>query len=213
MFSAFNSLPQEQDACARCLERRSMFSVKKLYRALGLKLKLGYFCGVFVLHNGDTMGTRWLHIVLVVLAMMTVANAFAQAPRSSSSSATCAVSKNSKLAMDQRDDARMACLKQKKAQLSVAQCLGVAASMEYTTNGDEARMVCLYDLGSRVSAKECLAITKAIEYPDSGDEARWECIRRFNKSLSTKQCRVFAKAMSYPANAQRAEQYCSGELQ
>lgn len=191
-----------------------MFSVKKLYRALGLKLKLRYFCGVLLLHNGHTMGTRWLHIVLVVLTMMTVANAFAQAPRSSSpSSSICAVSKNSKLAMDQRDDARMSCLKQKKSQLSVAQCLNVASSMEYTTNGDEARMICLYDLSTRITAKECLTITKTIEYPDSGDDARWECIRRFNKSLSIKQCRVFAKAMAYPANAQRAEQYCSSELQ
>ncbi|MDG0815516.1 hypothetical protein [Bdellovibrio svalbardensis] len=155
------------------------------------------------------MQTRWLSFILVVLTMMTVLNASAQG----SSAALCPVPKGAKLARDQRDGVRLACLKQKKSELNVTQCLGIANSMEYSTNAEDARMVCLYDLRQKLTPKECLTVTRAMEYPDSGDEARWECIRRYNKSLSTKQCRIFAKSMSYPANAQRAEVYCSQELQ
>lgn len=119
--------------------------------------------------------------------------------------------KNSRLAMDQRDDQRMKCLKHKKGQINVTQCLNVAKSMEYSTNAEDARLVCLYDL--RPTLKECFAISKSMEYPDSGDEARWECLRRFNKTITVKQCKKIADSMSYPANADRAIQYCSSELQ
>ena len=124
----------------------------------------------------------------------------------------CHVStKNSRLARDQRDDQRLRCLKQKKAQISVAQCLNIASSMEYSTNAEEARLVCLYDL--RPTLKECFTISKSMEYPDTGDEARWECLRRFNKTITTAQCQRIARSMSYPPNAQRANQYCAQELQ
>nr|BFD64161.1 hypothetical protein BdHM001_28420 [Bdellovibrio sp. HM001] len=128
-------------------------------------------------------------------------------------SGLCQVSKTAKLAMDQRDDLRLRCLKQKKQQISVAQCLNIAANMEYSTNAEDARLICLYDLRTRPTLKECHNITKAMEFPDSGDEARWECLRHFNKTISKKQCNKLAQSMSYPANEQRALQYCDQELQ
>ncbi|KYG62173.1 hypothetical protein AZI85_08225 [Bdellovibrio bacteriovorus] len=124
----------------------------------------------------------------------------------------CQVSGKSRLAMDQRDDLRLKCLKQKKAQLNVSSCLNIAKKMEYSTNAEEARLVCLYDLRG-ITIKECHAISKSMEYADTGDEVRWECLRRFNRSLTKKQCTTFAKSMAYPANTQRAEVYCAQELE
>lgn len=126
----------------------------------------------------------------------------------------CQVSnKSSRLARDQRDESRMNCLKQKKAQISVPQCLKIAKTMEYSNNAEDARLLCLYDLGQQPTLKECFTISKNMEYADSGDEVRWECLRRFNKSITVKQCERIAKDMSYPANTQRAEIYCAQELQ
>ncbi|HWU44623.1 MAG TPA: hypothetical protein VN132_14325 [Bdellovibrio sp.] len=167
------------------------------------------------------METRRLKLVMAILTLISIlsfktwgATPTAQGLTSSAANVSnvCRVAKGSKLAMDQRDDARMSCLKQKKSELTVTQCLGIANSMEYTTTADDARLVCMSDLRHKITAKECLTITKAMEFPDSGDEARWDCLRRFSKSLSSKQCRSFAKDMSYPANTQRAEQFCSEEL-
>lgn len=153
-----------------------------------------------------SMSTRIHKLMLTVLFLCTFSAVTSHAQ------GLCQVSaKSSRLAMDQRDDLRMKCLKQKKSQLNVSQCLTIAKSMEYSTNAEDARLVCLYDL--RPTLKECFAISKSMEYPDSGDEARWECLRRFNKTITAKQCKKIAESMSYPANAQRADQYCSSELQ
>lgn len=124
----------------------------------------------------------------------------------------CKVGKDTRLAMDQRDDLRMKCLKQKKSHLSVDQCLNISAQMEYSTNAEDARLVCLYDLRRPPSLQECHKITKAMEFPDTGDETRWECLRRHNTTISRKKCLNLARAMSYPANEQRALSYCEHEL-
>lgn len=123
----------------------------------------------------------------------------------------CYISKNSNLEIDQRDDYRLECLKQKKSVLKLPQCLAIAQSMEYSTTAEDARLFCVYNL--RITLNECFGISKQMEYPDSGDEVRWECLRRFNKTISQKQCKKLAKSMSYPANSQRASLYCSDELQ
>lgn len=124
----------------------------------------------------------------------------------------CQVAKTPRLAMDQRDTQRLTCLKQKAPQLSVAQCLTIASSMEYSNNAEDARMVCLYDLKKKIAFKDCSKIARAMEYADSGDDARWECIRRDSAKISKSQCQNIAKAMSYPANQQRAELFCEDEL-
>lgn len=120
--------------------------------------------------------------------------------------------KNSRLAKDQRDDLRLKCLKKQKSRITVAPCLNIAKSMEYSTNAEEARLICLYDLRQQPTLRECFAITNAMEYPDTGDEARWECLRRFNQRMTGKQCLWLAQKMSYPANSQRANLYCTQEL-
>lgn len=121
----------------------------------------------------------------------------------------CQVSKSSRLAMDQRDEQRLQCLKQKAAQINVDQCLAIAASFEYSNNAEEARLVCLYDLKKvKVSFSECRKIAASMEYPDSGDDVRWECLSRFNKKITKSQCQHIAKRMSYPANEERAGVFC-----
>ena len=130
---------------------------------------------------------------------------------SANSRAHCDVSRSANLAMDQRDDLREKCLKQKKKMLTVPQCLKIASSMEYTVNADSAREVCLYDL-KKVSLQECIQITKLMEYPDTGDNARWECMRRYDTQISKKQCKQIAKTMSYPANSDRADLFCEQKL-
>jgi hypothetical protein len=124
----------------------------------------------------------------------------------------CYITKASKLAIDQRDDERMTCLKKKVTTLNAEICLKIAKSMEYSTSAEEARLTCLYGLENHLNFKECLKISKAMEYPDSGDEVRWECIRHFNNSITLKECHSLAKNMSYPANRQRAQYYCEEEL-
>lgn len=123
----------------------------------------------------------------------------------------CSIPKSNHLEIDQRDDFRMKCLKQKKSVLKISQCLSIAQSMEYSTNAEDARLFCLYNL--RISLNECFDISNSMEYPDTGDEVRWDCITRFSKTISVKQCKKLAKNMNYPANAQRADLYCSDELQ
>lgn len=148
-----------------------------------------------------------LKFLLAVIVLVGIGAVDAQA------SELCHVAKSTKLARDQRDDVRMNCLKQKKNQISVAQCLSVAANMEYSINAEDARLVCLYNLRQKPTLKECHGITKLMEFPDSGDEARWECLRRFNRQISKKQCHQLAKNMSYPANEHRAVIYCDQELE
>ncbi|WP_407933226.1 hypothetical protein [Bdellovibrio reynosensis] len=133
---------------------------------------------------------------------------FMHLPFLSEAQPLCAVSKNSNLAIDQRDDQRLKCLKSKKSTIKVAQCLEAAKTMEYSTNAEEARLLCLYDLRQQPSKKECLQIVKNMEYPDSGDEVRWECLRRFSNSLKPAECRQLASGMAYPANGDRAKQFC-----
>lgn len=126
--------------------------------------------------------------------------------------ATCQVAKGSRLAMDQRDNQRLSCLKQKAPQLSVDQCLSIAGTMEYSNNAEDARLVCLYDLKKKIAFKDCSKIARAMEYADSGDDVRWECIRRDSAKISKAQCQNIAKGMSYPGNQQRAELFCEDEL-
>ncbi|WP_413559959.1 hypothetical protein [Bdellovibrio sp. HCB209] len=162
------------------------------------------------------MESRWLKIVFTVLTLLSVyvidAGA-ASGPQASRNNIveSCEPSKRPGLAMDQRDDSRMECLKKKKTQLSATQCLAMAKKMEYSNNAEEARMICLYDL-NKLSAKDCATVAKNMEYADSGDEARWHCIREFNKSISKKQCEKLAKAMAYPPNTERGLMYCENEL-
>jgi hypothetical protein len=153
------------------------------------------------------MDSRWLKIIFSVLTVMSIFTIDAGASVGDS----CEPNRRASLAMDQRDDSRMSCLKKKRAQLNVAQCLTIAKSMEYSNNAEEARMVCLYDLKS-VSLKDCATIAKNMEYPDSGDETKWHCIREYNKTISKKQCTKLANSMSYPANTDRALIYCDNEL-
>ncbi|WP_413295200.1 hypothetical protein ACLSU7_09000 [Bdellovibrio sp. HCB185ZH] len=156
------------------------------------------------------MDSRWLKIVFSVLTVMSIYAIDAGAATGRATS--CQPPKGSSLAMDQRDDYRLKCLKKKKNQLSAGQCLTLAKSMEYSNNAEDARMVCLYDL-QKISLKECAQIAKNMEYADSGDETKWHCIREFNKTISKKQCLSLAKSMSYPANTDRGLQYCENELQ
>lgn len=157
--------------------------------------------------------TKLLQLIMsfYLIGLASVANAQGQ-NHEASAGRLCYVSKNTKLAMDQRDDARIACMKQKITDMNVDICLSVANAMEYSTNAEETRMLCLYNLKKPINIKECLKISKAMEYPDSGDEVRWDCIRRFSKSITKKQCQFFANSMSYPPNHQRAEIYCSQEI-
>lgn len=122
----------------------------------------------------------------------------------------CYIPVNNQLAIDQRDDFRLKCLKQKKSTLKISQCLTIAQSMEYSTNAEDSRLFCLHNL--RPTLNDCVDIANSMEYPDSGDDARWECITRFNEIISSKQCKKLAKNMSYPANTQRASIYCANEL-
>lgn len=123
----------------------------------------------------------------------------------------CDIPRSTNLAMDQRDDLREKCLKQKIKDLSVQQCLGVANSMDYSVNAESAREICLYEI-KKLTLKECVQITKLMEYPDSGDSSRWECMRRYDTQISKKQCNIIAKSMSYPANSDRAELFCDQKL-
>ena len=151
------------------------------------------------------MEIRWLHVIFSILLGMTLFSIDSLAQGS-----LCHVSSSAKLAIDQRDDLRMRCLKQKKLDLNISQCLQIANSMEYSINAEEARGVCMET--RNLTAKGCLQVSQAMEYADSGDESRWECLRQFNHSITHKQCRIFAKNMSYPANEQRAKTFCDQEL-
>lgn len=162
------------------------------------------------------MDSRWLKIVFSVLTVMSIFTLEARAsvgPQASQSrqESSCEPNRRNGLAMDQRDDARMTCLKKRRHQINVGQCLNIAKSMEYSNNAEDARMICLYDLKS-ITLKDCAIIAKNMEYADSGDETKWHCIREFNKTISKKQCQNLAKSMSYPANTDRALMYCDNEL-
>lgn len=116
--------------------------------------------------------------------------------------------KGSGLAMDQRDNQRLNCLKHRKKKLSVNQCLKIAASMEYSINAEEARFICATDLVTPPNAKDCFRIAKQMEYPDSGDEVRWFCLLQYGKNTGLGLCNKTAKAMNYPANEERATMFC-----
>lgn len=121
--------------------------------------------------------------------------------------------KGSGLAIDQRDDLRLTCLKKRKAKLTVDQCLKIATSMEYSVNAEEARFICVTGLNPSPSAKECFKIAAQMEYPDSGDEVRWECLLQHGKKVSPTVCLKTAKAMNYPANEERATLFCKENLE
>ncbi|WP_413577156.1 hypothetical protein ACLVWU_02905 [Bdellovibrio sp. HCB290] len=160
------------------------------------------------------MNSRWLNIVFAVLTFATVLpqQAFATTGTRTPQTEGCELSRNSKLAMDQRDNWRMNCMKRKKSELTVTQCLTMAKTMEYSNNAEDARMICLYDLKKKITLKDCANIAKQMEYADSGDEAKWHCLREFSTTISKKQCNVLAKAMAYPPNTDRAEYFCENEL-
>ncbi|MGZ3771682.1 MAG: hypothetical protein ACXVCP_18360 [Bdellovibrio sp.] len=147
----------------------------------------------------------YMHRLVVTFFLLLLVSAFTAQAKT-----LCQPSKNSNLAIDQRDEYRMKCLKQNKASLKTGQCLAIARSMEYSTMAEDAKLYCLYNL--QPSLNECVDIANSMEYPDSGDEARWECIKHFSDIISVKQCKKLAKSMSYPANSQRAALFCSDEL-
>ncbi|WP_413586408.1 hypothetical protein [Bdellovibrio sp. HCB274] len=159
------------------------------------------------------MNSRWLKIVFAVLTITSIysAGATASTERSSNRQELCEVPRNSKLAMDQRDNWRMNCLKRKKSEITVTQCLNMAKAMEYSNNAEDARLVCLYDL-KKLTLKGCATIAKQMEYADSGDETKWHCLREFSSTISKKQCDTFAKSMAYPPNTDRALYFCENEL-
>lgn len=116
------------------------------------------------------------------------------------------------LAIDQRDDFRMNCIKQKSADLTVSRCLKIAGTMEYSFNTEEAKLICLFELPKSATLKECIETSKSLEYPDSGDHARWECLQRYSKTIRKKECLQVSESMSYPANKHRASVFCHHEL-
>jgi hypothetical protein len=113
---------------------------------------------------------------------------------------------------EERDNQRIACLKEKARTLSVKNCLKIAQSMEYSTSAEESRAICLNELGSRPNPQECLMITQEMEFADSGDESRWTCLLHKGYRLTRKQCLTFAQEMQYPANNTRAKSYCENHL-
>lgn len=154
-----------------------------------------------------------MKFLLIVSALLLGSlNLHASVHAASAAETLCQVKKNSRLAMDQRDDQRLTCLKQKGSQLNVDECLAVASTMEYSNNAEDARLVCLYDLKKKISFNDCSKIARAMEYADSGDDVRWECIRRDSAKITKSQCQHIAKRMSYPGNQQRAELFCQDEL-
>lgn len=158
------------------------------------------------MQNGCVMNTRKLLSLMIFVTFLAPLLSRAQ------SLPLCHVSiQSSRLAMDQRDEQRLKCLKQARpTSMRVPTCLKIAGTMEYSTAAEEARQFCLYNL--KPTLQQCLEITLNMEYPDTGDEARWECLRRFIKKMSPKQCKEVAEKMSYPPNSERAELYCQQEL-
>ena len=151
-------------------------------------------------------------LLFVTVWILGSVQALAAAPSVAAPEISCQIDKSSRLAMDQRDNQRLSCLKQKSRQLNVDQCLTIANSLEYSNNAEEARQVCLYDLKKKVSFNDCSKVARAMEYADTGDEVRWECLRRDSGKISKSQCRHLAKRMAYPANQERAELFCEDEL-
>lgn len=125
----------------------------------------------------------------------------------------CRVPTKSGLAMDQRDDLRMNCLKKHKQKLTVNQCIKIASSMEYSINAEDARLICVTELSVSPNAKECFKIAEQMEYPDSGDELRWECLLQHRKKIGFRLCQRTAKAMNYPANEERAALFCKENVE
>lgn len=154
---------------------------------------------------------KTLNVVLVCFLGLISTALFS--PSSAEAQSLCKVAiKSSPLARDQRDDARMKCLKTVAKKIETSTCLKIANSMEYSNNAEDARLVCLYDIKKQDRLSQCLSIANSMEYPDSGDEVRWECIRRHTKTILKKECLALAQKMSYPGNTQRAQVFCTQEL-
>jgi hypothetical protein len=158
------------------------------------------------------MKTRCLLQLISVLFLLMMVLLTGFQSLAASSSEPCQPSRTMKLAMDQRDDFRLKCLRHRARQTNVAQCLQIAKSMEYTSNADEARGECVGDMREHATIKECIQISKSMQYADTGDDVRWDCLTRLSKRMSKKTCEFFADSMSYPANVQRAKIFCDNEL-
>lgn len=122
--------------------------------------------------------------------------------------------RQSDLAIDQRDDLRMKCLRKKVKSMTLTNCLKIAQTMEYTFNSEDARVSCLEQAASTktLSFEVCQKAVSKLSYADSADEARWLCLRQSSKKPTQKQCLKMAGSMDYPSNSDRAELYCRNEL-
>lgn len=163
---------------------------------------------VFELHPTDLKGrtSRMLRRTLLIISLLLISGLTTQAKELS-----CQPSKIG-LAIDQRDDFRMNCIKQKSSSLTVSRCLKVADTMEYSINAEEAKLICMFDLAKQITLKECLSTSNKLEYPDTGDQARWECLQRFRKVIRKKECLSVGESMNYPANKHRASVFCLNEI-
>ena len=168
-----------------------------------------FFCrSVLELHSWGPEGrkSRMLRNALLILSLILTSATATQAKVTS-----CQPLKTG-LAIDQRDDFRFNCLKQNRSNLTVARCLKIANTMEYSINAEEAKLTCMFELQKQITLKECLETAKSLEYPDSGDQARWECLQRFSKVMPKNECQQLSEGMSYPANKHRALAFCHYEL-
>jgi|GEM_PF-1955675 hypothetical protein len=157
---------------------------------------------------------RLVLIYSLILALIVIFSIDGHAAKTANNSAPtlCRVKTQPDWTREERDRARLDCIKKQKKSLSPLQCLQVAQGMEYAIEADEARIYCLNDLQQQPTLSECYQISNAVEFADTADEARWSCIRRFGKKLKIYQCDRFAKSMSYPSNFHRAQSYCNNEL-
>ena len=122
--------------------------------------------------------------------------------------------KNSDLAIDQRDDLRLRCLKKQSSRLSFSQCLKVAQTMEYSFNMEDAQVTCLYEAAGKkkLTFEACQKLANSLAFADTGDEMRWLCLRQAAKKPTRQQCLKLARQMDYPSNTDRAEVFCHDEL-
>ena len=157
---------------------------------------------------------RLVLIYSLILALIVIFSIDSQAakPMKEPARSLCRVKAQPDWTREERDQARLDCIKKHRKSFTPKQCLQVAQGMEYAIEADDARVYCLNELKQQPTLKECYEISNAIEFADTADEARWSCIRRFGKKLKIYQCDRFAKSMSYPSNFHRAQSYCNNEL-
>ncbi|MNT14280.1 hypothetical protein D3C72_1492770 [compost metagenome] len=160
---------------------------------------------------------RLVLIYSLILALFVVFSLNGQAAirkpaAAASTPALCQVKVQADWTREERDDARLNCIKKNRKVLSPLRCLQIAQGMEYAIEADDAKVYCLNELKDQPTLNECYEISNTVEFADTADEARWSCIRRFGKKLKIYQCDRFAKSMSYPSNFHRAQSYCNYEL-